>query len=320
LVGGFAAYQPTNTLLFEMSSGNHLKQRICGVAGGYTAGNTTKSHRKFSKAISCNGTMVGRAMDAVARCYQTVCAIMTAMSQSKSPKSARPSGGNKAAAKSPAGRGKPSSAGAVRKSGLPAKKRSSPAKPAAPRRVASNKDTPRPRNRKPLLGNLSLDRKLDLTGVIMALVGVLTLLSLLSSSHGSLTGSWVSMLQSSFGWGMYIFPLALIILGLWLVLRNFERIPRVSVERVFGLILLYLNLLAVFHFFTFPETREASFSTAQAGSGHASGRIEAQNALGLGAAIALGAWFLIALALTRRVGCGPFAWRAAHHTAAGCLG
>jgi S-DNA-T family DNA segregation ATPase FtsK/SpoIIIE len=73
-------------------------------------------------------------------------------------------------------------------------------------------------------------------------------------------------------------------------------------------------LLTFFHFFTFPATREAAFAIAQAGSG--GGYIGAvilealQAALGVGgAAIALGAWFLIALALSLDVSVVDlFAW------------
>jgi S-DNA-T family DNA segregation ATPase FtsK/SpoIIIE len=150
---------------------------------------------------------------------------------------------------------------------------------------------------------MSLDRKLDIAGVIMALVGVLTLLSLLSASHGSLTGSWVSIIQTSFGWGTYLFPIALVFVGLWLVLRNFERIPQVSLERVLGISLLFVVLLAFFHLFTFPSTREASFTAAAQGTGGGyTGAVVLETlraALGVGgAAIALGAGFLIALALS----------------------
>ena len=150
---------------------------------------------------------------------------------------------------------------------------------------------------------MSLDRKLDITGVVMALVGVLTLLSLASSSHGSLTGSWVTFIQTGFGWGMYLFPLALLFLGLWLILRNFERIPQASIERMLGFILLYAGLLASFQFFTFPESQAASMAEAAVGRG--GGYTGAflfeilRATLGVGgAAIALLAWLLIALALS----------------------
>jgi S-DNA-T family DNA segregation ATPase FtsK/SpoIIIE len=150
---------------------------------------------------------------------------------------------------------------------------------------------------------MSLDRKLDITGIVMTLVGALIILSLLSTNQGSLTGSLVDLIRYGFGLGMYLLPVALVLVGLWLVLRHFERIPRASLERIFGVLLLFGNLLVIIQFLYFPENREASFSLAQSGKG--GGVIGAtilealRSNLGLGAAgIALLAWLLIALTFT----------------------
>jgi S-DNA-T family DNA segregation ATPase FtsK/SpoIIIE len=150
---------------------------------------------------------------------------------------------------------------------------------------------------------MSLDRKLDMVGVLLALVGLLTLLSLVSPSRGSLTGSWVTLISRGLGWGTYLFPFGLILAGLWLVLRNFERIPQVSVERLFGVSLLFANLLVTFHFVAFIRTEVDIFDLAREGVG--GGFIGAwilrlfTVTLGRGgAAVALLAWMLIGLALT----------------------
>ena len=100
------------------------------------------------------------------------------------------------------------------------------------------------------------------------------------------------------------FPhLALILIGLWLVLRNFDRIPSPSFERLLGLVLLYTNILAVLHFALIPASATDSYSLAEAGTG--GGYLGAlileflRGSLGLGgAAIALVAWLIIALTLT----------------------
>jgi S-DNA-T family DNA segregation ATPase FtsK/SpoIIIE len=173
----------------------------------------------------------------------------------------------------------------------PKSSRSSQVKPAPQPKPAS------------LTPGISLDRKLDIAGIGMALVGLLTLLSLLSSTRSEITGGWVSLNGKAFGWGMYILPLALIAIGLWLVLRNFERIPRVSVERLIGIFLLFTNLLAWIHFFTFPESSQAALDLAAAGSGGgyagAVFLVALQSTLGMGGAvIALLAWGLIALVMT----------------------
>ena len=162
-------------------------------------------------------------------------------------------------------------------------------------RVAS-----RPR---PLRTSISLDRKLDMLGVFMAVVGFLTILAMLSPTNSSLTGGWVNLIARGFGLGMFIFPLALVIIGAWLVLRNFERVPQFSAERILGITLLFVNLLVWMHFFAADSTGKAFLDLARDGQG--GGYIGAlilqalQAALGvIGTVTVLAAWFLMALALT----------------------
>ncbi len=176
------------------------------------------------------------------------------------------------------------------------------------RRSAAHKSGPtqaaRPaRAARPIGTGLSLDRKLDMIGVGLALLGLLTLLALLSPSHDSLTGGWVNAIAKLLGWGMYLFPIGAMALGLWLVLRNFERIPQLSMERLVGLSLLYGNILTDFHFIELPASRQAVFDLAAQGKGggYLGGflfeLLRANLGLG-GAAVALLAWLLIALGLS----------------------
>jgi S-DNA-T family DNA segregation ATPase FtsK/SpoIIIE len=136
----------------------------------------------------------------------------------------------------------------------------------------------------------------------MALVGLLTLLSLLSRSHSQLTGAWVGGLSALFGSGMYLLPAGLILVGLWLVLRNFERIPWPGLERLLGLAMLYLAALVLLHLVYLPEDRSQVFALAEQGAG--GGYLGAvvleglRTTLGLGGAvIAWLAWLTIGLAL-----------------------
>ncbi len=145
---------------------------------------------------------------------------------------------------------------------------------------------------------ISIDRKLDILGVILALIGLLTLFSLLSSSHGALTGWWVDFVNQVAGWGSIILPIALIGIGVWLVLRNVERLPLLSAERLTGVCLLYLNILAWLH-----VLGGGGWDLAQAGMGGGYiGAVSEQilvGALGLaGAVVALSAWLLISIALS----------------------
>jgi S-DNA-T family DNA segregation ATPase FtsK/SpoIIIE len=135
-------------------------------------------------------------------------------------------------------------------------------------------------------------------GVAMALAGFLTLLSLLSRQQGQATALWIAWMEQLAGLGAFVLPVALIGVGLWLIFRNIERLPLLSLERMLGLALLYLNILAFLHLVT-----GGNFDSAAEGQG--GGYIGAFFAwmltLGFGLAgayVAVTAWFLIALAFT----------------------
>ena len=145
---------------------------------------------------------------------------------------------------------------------------------------------------------LSIDRKLDIVGVILALAGLLTLLSLFSPAHGSLTGWWVLFVNQVAGMGAFILPVALILMGVWLVLRNVERLPMLSAERLTGVVLMYLNILAWLHLLSGGGW---ALAKAGQGGGYIGGLFEqlTVGALGqAGAVVAFSAWLLIAVALT----------------------
>ncbi len=145
---------------------------------------------------------------------------------------------------------------------------------------------------------MSIDRRLDILGVFLALVGLITLLSLLSTQNGAVTGWWVQTINRIAGWGSFILPIVFILGGIWLVLRNVERLPMLSAERVTGLILLYLNVLGWIHLLS-----GGGWSLAEEGlgGGYVGALFEQLlvGALGFaGAVIVLAAWLLIAIALT----------------------
>jgi len=152
-----------------------------------------------------------------------------------------------------------------------------------------------------LLGNISPERKMDILGVVMAIVGLLTLLSLFSARNGNLTGYWISALKSVFGWGVYILPIALIILGSWLVARNVDRLPALNVERVVGIVLLFTGLLVAFHSLSGPVASALERAQAGTGGGYIGGFMQLWLFKGIGAAgtaILVIAWLVIALAMT----------------------
>ena len=94
---------------------------------------------------------------------------------------------------------------------------------------------------------LSPERKLDVVGIIMAVVGLLIGLLLFSAQRSAVTALPMHVLSQVLGWGIYILPVGLILMGLWLVLRRIEKLPPLSLERATGIVLLFLWLLAVMH-------------------------------------------------------------------------
>ena len=143
--------------------------------------------------------------------------------------------------------------------------------------------------------SLTLDQRLNFIGGVIVLVGVLTIVALFSKSNGPLT-DWIAQTTSKIaGWGGVIIPLALIIGGTTLLLRHYERLPRISYWRLAGVSLLYLNILAWFHF-----ADGGGIATAKAGSG--GGYVGAildrglANTLGAaGEAVFLIAWSMVSL-------------------------
>jgi S-DNA-T family DNA segregation ATPase FtsK/SpoIIIE len=185
-------------------------------------------------------------------------------------------------------------------------------KRAAPKKAAPKKRAPVAKSKSKktaqpgppaLIQGLSLDRKLDVAGVILTLIGVLVLLSLFSQSRSAITGGLITFLRSAFGLGVFLLPIGLVGIGLWLILRNFEQVPRLAFERLVGILLLYGNLLTTTHLLGLSPDRESSFALASAGGGGGFlGAIVSQGLIGLlgllGASVALVSWLLIGLMLT----------------------
>ncbi len=142
---------------------------------------------------------------------------------------------------------------------------------------------------------------MDIVGVVMALVGLITLLSLFSARNGELTSYWIRALEFIFGWGVYILPIGLIVLGAWLVARNVDRLPELSLERIVGMILLFVGLLVTFHWVS-GTVADAIPRAANGTGGGYIGALLQQGLVGAlgdaGTAILVLAWLVVALAMT----------------------
>ena len=151
---------------------------------------------------------------------------------------------------------------------------------------------------------MSLDRKLDIIGILLVFVGLITGLSLFASqSDIAPLQAWLNLNRQLAGWGVFGLPLAFIGVGLWLVLRRFgDRLPKLEPERIVGLVMLYLGLLITLHFLV-AESKDTIFDPVAANRG--GGLIGAVLLLGLltalgtlGSAVLLVAWWIIAIVFT----------------------
>lgn len=143
--------------------------------------------------------------------------------------------------------------------------------------------------------SLTVDQRLNFIGGVIVLLGVLGIVALFAKETGPIT-SWLSQTAGRIaGWGGIILPLAMVIGGLTLLFRHYEKLPRISTWRVLGLVLLFLNVLSWFHFF-----EEGGYASAMQGLG--GGFVGAffdrvlDNSLGrAGEAVFLVAWSLVAI-------------------------
>lgn len=98
-----------------------------------------------------------------------------------------------------------------------------------------------------LWNRISPEHKLDALGVLLTLTGLALFLSLISAQNGTVSRAILSALRHLLGWGSLAVPFAMIITGIWLILRRVERLPLPSTPRLIGLGSLYWNLLTWLH-------------------------------------------------------------------------
>lgn len=110
--------------------------------------------------------------------------------------------------------------------------------------------------------HLSPEAKKDIVGGLLAVLGVVCVLSFFTPEQGSFTGWFSNVMKGIAGWGGFFIPLALLAIGLWMLFRNVQKFPRVSVGRGTGIVLLFLNLITWFHFVI-----KGDYTTASLGQG-----------------------------------------------------
>jgi S-DNA-T family DNA segregation ATPase FtsK/SpoIIIE len=148
-----------------------------------------------------------------------------------------------------------------------------------------------------------MDRKLDLLGILLLVLGLFSVVSLFFPQEGSMTRAWLDVLRHAFGWGLLAVPAGLLAGGLWLLLRAFhDRLPRVRGEQVIGAALLYLALLVLLHVAVGAGDLDSGMALARQGlgGGAVGAALLALSLGGLGVAgtlVVLAAWVLLGVTL-----------------------
>jgi len=116
------------------------------------------------------------------------------------------------------------------------------------------------------VSGFQLDRTLqqEILGLGFMALGVITLLGLLSITHGTLSDWWSDLLRRLFGWGAWIVAGAVIGAGAVLVVQNLRGPWTIPWERVVAFELVLAAGLALFHL---AVARTAPLTVAEAGGG-----------------------------------------------------
>ncbi len=100
-------------------------------------------------------------------------------------------------------------------------------------------------------------------GVVMVLVGVFTLLALLSSQRGAVTAWWIDLMSLMFGVGVYWLPVVLLVSGIFIFLYSQGYRGWFTPVRFVGFLLFWATLQALIHLI--GVTRHAELASPRPG-------------------------------------------------------
>jgi len=174
------------------------------------------------------------------------------------------------------------------------------------RKKSKPKSKSKPKTKPKTAANPSPERNLNLTGLMMTTLGLLSGIILFSSRSTQLIADLYTLIRKGFGWGSYFLPILLLGGGVLILLRNVEGVPKFAPEQTAGISLLFLAGLTTMQFFTFPLNFQASKDIAanEIGGGFIGVYILAplQSTFGIaGTAIALFALILLSLSLALNI-------------------
>jgi S-DNA-T family DNA segregation ATPase FtsK/SpoIIIE len=114
---------------------------------------------------------------------------------------------------------------------------------------------------------IDLDTALNIVGLGMMAVAALTIFVGLSANRSDPSEWWLGQLGRSFGWGYYLAPIMIGLLGLYLVAKRFgDRFPILRPGRVLGIFIGFFCALASLHVFGMFSTPDGA-ALAEAGRG-----------------------------------------------------
>jgi len=119
------------------------------------------------------------------------------------------------------------------------------------RRTSSNMRAPRTPWRIPWRAIAGWLMRREVLGVLIATIGAITLVSLLSVDEGAVTAAWTSLLSQAFGYGVYPVALLVFLGGLWLLFYDELQLPvRLHWQTVVGAEAAFVLLLGLVHILT----------------------------------------------------------------------
>ena len=134
---------------------------------------------------------------------------------------------------------------------------------------------------------ISLDpRQREILGLLLLALGILTLLSLLNVTPGTVSGWWASFLRRLFSWGAYPVALALGAAGVILLAHNLQPQNIIGWKMVIGLELVFLVALALVHLLS-PNPDPLQLAHDGGGGGYVGWAISSVLSQALGSPMAL---------------------------------
>ncbi len=115
---------------------------------------------------------------------------------------------------------------------------------------------------------ISLDTWLDMIGIAMLGIAAFTLLGLVSTQRSGIISGWLDFINLMFGWGAYLAPLLLGVIGVYLLIRRFgDKFPKLAPMRLAGVVVAYFTALATLHAIAMITTGQSGQAIADASQG-----------------------------------------------------